>query len=70
MGHHDHFQCRKCQSVFDLAICPSGLHSGMTLPGGFVVEDHEMTVYGLCADCSSSGESSARTTKSSRSTKS
>ena len=52
MGHHDHFQCRKCQHVFDLDICPSGLHNGMTLPGGFVVEDHEMIVYGLCNDCS------------------
>lgn len=52
MGHHDHFQCRKCQHVFDLDICPSGLHNGMTLPGGFVVEDHEMTVYGLCNSCS------------------
>ena len=52
MGHHDHFQCRKCQSVFDLDICPSGLHNGMTLPGGYVVEDHEMIVYGLCNSCS------------------
>ena len=52
MGHHDHFQCRKCQHVFDLDICPSGLHNGMTLPGGYVVEDHEMIVYGLCANCS------------------
>lgn len=60
MGHHDHFQCRKCQHVFDLDICPSGLHNGMTLPGGFVVEDHEMTVYGLCADCSSPPQKTRR----------
>lgn len=52
LGHHDHFQCNKCHKVFDLDNCPLGLQSGTTLPGGFVVEGHEMTLFGLCADCS------------------
>lgn len=52
LGHHDHFQCRRCHKVFDLNICPLGLKAGTTLPGGFVVEDHEMTLFGLCAHCS------------------
>jgi len=51
LGHHDHFQCRGCHKVFDLEKCPLQLKTGATLPGGFVVEDHEMTLFGLCATC-------------------
>jgi len=52
LGHHDHFQCRKCSHVFDLNVCPLHLASGTIIPGGFMVESHEMTLYGLCPDCS------------------
>ena len=48
LGHHDHFQCRKCRNVFDLSVCPLHLARGTIIPGGFVVEDHEMTLFGLC----------------------
>jgi Fur family ferric uptake transcriptional regulator len=51
LGHHDHFQCRNCGHVFDLSVCPLHLASGTIIPGGFLVEDHEMTLYGLCPDC-------------------
>jgi Fur family ferric uptake transcriptional regulator len=52
LGHHDHFQCRRCKNVFDLAVCPLHLARGTIIPGGFMVEDHEMTLYGLCPACS------------------
>ena len=51
LGHHDHFQCRGCKNVYDLEVCPLHLASGTIIPGGFVVEDHEMTLYGLCPAC-------------------
>lgn len=51
MGHHEHFQCRKCEQVFDLSACPVHIPPGTLLPGGFLVEDHTMTIYGLCANC-------------------
>jgi len=51
MGHHDHFQCRRCRNVYDLEVCPLHLARGTIIPGGFVVEDHEMTLYGLCPAC-------------------
>ena len=54
LGHHDHFQCRKCSHVYDLSVCPLHLASGTIIPGGFVVESHEMTLYGLCPDCMNS----------------
>lgn len=53
LGHHDHFQCRSCEGVFDLHICPMQMAQGTTLPGGFVVESHEMTLYGVCGNCAS-----------------
>jgi Fur family transcriptional regulator, ferric uptake regulator len=49
-GHHHHFQCRLCNVVFDLHECPVALPK-KTLAGGFVVEDHEVTLYGRCPDC-------------------
>lgn len=51
LGHHDHFQCRLCHKVFDLDICPLQLKTGTILPGGYMVEGHELTISGLCAKC-------------------
>ncbi|MDM0018852.1 transcriptional repressor [Variovorax sp. J22R187] len=48
-GHHHHFQCRTCERVFDVHECP-GDFAGLA-PKGFKVEAHELTLYGLCADC-------------------
>ena len=47
--HHHHFQCRRCQRVFDVHDCPGDLKR--MAPQGFVVERHELTLYGRCADC-------------------
>ena len=47
--HHHHFQCKRCQRVFDVHACPGDL-AGLA-PAGFVVQDHELTLYGLCSEC-------------------
>lgn len=49
-GHHHHFQCRSCSRVLDLAGCPLHLHAE-SIPSGFVVERHEITLVGLCSAC-------------------
>ena len=50
-GHHHHFRCERCEGVFELhAQCPVTLPKG-ALPGGYQVEHHELTLYGLCPDC-------------------
>jgi Fur family transcriptional regulator, ferric uptake regulator len=51
LGHHEHFQCRKCSQVFDIKVCPVHIPKGTELTGGFVVDDHELTIYGTCPDC-------------------
>ncbi|WP_119290567.1 Fur family transcriptional regulator [Azohydromonas sediminis] len=48
-AHHHHFQCRQCERVYDVPGCPD--HLGAMVPRGFTVEDHEITLYGRCADC-------------------
>lgn len=48
-GHHHHFQCRRCQRVFDVHACPGDL--SRLAPAGFTVEEHDLTLYGRCRDC-------------------
>lgn len=51
-GHHHHFRCRLCGGVFELAAdCPVQVLEGVTLPGGYTVEDHALTLYGVCPTC-------------------
>ena len=48
-GHHHHFHCHSCQSVFDLQKCVDGLKK--LAPPGFRVTDHEIILYGFCKKC-------------------
>ncbi|MFT7388576.1 MAG: Fur family ferric uptake transcriptional regulator [Candidatus Endobugula sp.] len=50
LTHHHHFKCSECESVFDLNGCPGHLEN--LLPKGFHLTDHEITLFGHCADCS------------------
>ena len=52
-GHHHHFQCRACYRVFDVHACPGDLRR--LAPPGFVVQDHDLTLYGQCKDCLQAG---------------
>lgn len=47
--HHHHFQCEKCDRVFDVAGCIDNLHK--CVPPKFRVRSHAVTLYGLCAKC-------------------
>lgn len=47
--HHHHFHCTGCDRVYALHACPGSLQE--LAPDGFVVEAHEITLRGLCADC-------------------
>lgn len=50
-GHHHHFRCLSCGQIFDLEMCPVGIPCGTMLPGGYRVEDHNLTLYGHCSAC-------------------
>lgn len=60
LGHHEHFQCRRCERVFDINVCPVHIPKGHSLAGGFIVEDHELTIYGLCPDCAAKAKPKIR----------
>lgn len=48
-AHHHHFRCTSCHRVFNVPGCPGNMQR--IAPEGFVVEHHEMTLYGTCSDC-------------------
>jgi len=47
--HHHHFSCRACGRVFELHGC-AGDFSRLA-PKGFETDDHEIYLYGRCAEC-------------------
>jgi Fur family ferric uptake transcriptional regulator len=51
LKHHHHFRCRRCDRVYDLSGCMLSTAAGTTLPEGFIVEDHEVTLFGICPKC-------------------
>jgi Fur family transcriptional regulator, ferric uptake regulator len=49
-GHHHHFQCLICDTVYDFHSCPLSLRRDT--PGAdFTVEHHELTLFGTCPTC-------------------
>lgn len=49
--HHHHFHCMDCDRVFDIERCPGEKRIEGLAPQGFVVESHEVTLYGTCVAC-------------------
>lgn len=48
--HHHHFHCNGCDRVYALHACPGSMQD--LAPAGFTVSAHEITLRGLCAECS------------------
>jgi Fur family ferric uptake transcriptional regulator len=48
-GHHHHFHCRGCERLFEVDGCPGDV--ARIAPTGFSVERHDLTLFGLCPDC-------------------
>jgi Fur family transcriptional regulator, ferric uptake regulator len=48
-AHHHYFYCRSCRKAFDVEKCPGDLKR--LAPKGFVLENHELVLYGLCLSC-------------------
>ena len=47
--HHHHFQRRSCDHLFELPGC--ALNDEHPIPPGFVVERHEVLLFGICSSC-------------------
>ena len=48
-AHHHHFHCRRCHQVFEVDGCPGNIEP--LVPKGFVLEGHEVVLYGQCPSC-------------------
>jgi len=53
-GHHHHFHCRKCNRAFELPGC--ALNEEEAAPKGYVIEDHEIYLFGVCPSCAKATE--------------
>jgi len=49
MEHHHHFHCHSCNHLFCLSGCP--VSADRITPEGFVVEEHELFLSGICPTC-------------------
>lgn len=47
--HHHHFQCKSCQKLFEVEGCDDVLNN--MIPKGFLLEAHDIQLYGLCKTC-------------------
>jgi Fur family ferric uptake transcriptional regulator len=52
-GHHHFFRCRRCEQMYEVTGC-EGLVDRL-VPAGFTLEDHDLFLYGLCAECMRDG---------------
>ena len=50
--HHHHFLCRACDGMYEVNRCIGKIES--SAPPGFLVEDHHITLYGVCKECRTS----------------
>jgi Fur family ferric uptake transcriptional regulator len=51
LGHHHHFHCRVCETVYDMETCIVRVPESRKVDQGFVIESHELTCYGVCRNC-------------------
>jgi len=48
-GHHHHFLCRVCNTVYDIKGCAGQI--AKMLPADFEMDEHEILIHGTCAEC-------------------
>lgn len=51
IGHHHYFRCNDCGKVYSIQACFIDLPKSRTFGSGFVIERHEVTLYGKCPAC-------------------
>jgi len=59
--HHHHFHCTSCERVFEVDACPGELTH--LAPPGFMLEKHEVILYGRCPACAPRSGSRRRAPK-------
>jgi Fur family transcriptional regulator, ferric uptake regulator len=63
-GHHHHFLCTGCETVYELDACTTEVKG--ELPPGFRATGHDVTIYGTCRTCAQAKRPAARKTAKAR----
>jgi Fur family ferric uptake transcriptional regulator len=59
--HHHHLTCTSCHRVVEFDLCiPQAKIDAIGRRESFTIEDHEISLYGLCAKCRGKPEAPAR----------
>lgn len=63
-AYHHHFVCRVCREIVDVACSPEEApHLQANGNADYLVEETEVTYWGLCADCQTTHEVAAKPTQ-------
>jgi Fur family peroxide stress response transcriptional regulator len=52
MREHCHFYCDVCGGIFDIDLAAGAPRAGLQMPDGFKAKHYEISVRGICQDCS------------------
>jgi len=55
LQEHGHFHCTECGQIADIEFSQNQ-DKGWKLPSGFLVTQHDVSLRGLCADCSTNSK--------------
>jgi Fur family peroxide stress response transcriptional regulator len=55
LQEHGHFHCTECGQIADIEFSQNQ-NKGWKLPSGFLVTQHDVSLRGLCADCSTNSK--------------
>jgi Fur family peroxide stress response transcriptional regulator len=58
LQEHGHFHCTECGHISDIEFSDSR-EQGWTLPSGFLVTQHDVSLRGLCAECATNVKTSS-----------
>ncbi len=58
LSDHGHFQCTQCLKIWNIPL-PDDAADQMVLPEGFVSEDMQVLIKGVCRDCREKAEEKA-----------
>ncbi len=49
--HHHHIICKYCGKSVEIQYCPLNDLKELAKGAGYIIEDHELTIYGMCKTC-------------------
>jgi len=52
MSEHAHFHCEECGGIYDIEGSVKPRQTGLKMPRGFKIKQFEMSLRGICRECS------------------